>query len=161
MLLGACSSYAWVLTGLNDVSGRGNRVRHVLCPTQLRPPIQAVTQQKLVSHKEECVSSRHLGWRRCGGGWAGPLFCDLGDGRIRKTQLFLLLDLPEVRVFHDTWIAWTPVPFPGNQALSASSTFSSGNSRLAGAWFWRQSHETGKSLAAAGVDHEVSRSSEW
>ena len=129
-------------------------VYHVLCPTHLRPPTLATTKRKRVCHEEKSVPSRPIRWRRCGGRWAGPLLCDWGNRFIRQTQSLLLPDVQEGRVCHETCSAWDPAPFQGNQSLSERSASSSGNSRLAGAWLWRQSHERKSSWAAAGADLE-------
>ena len=58
MFLCVCSPFAWLITGLDDVwtvLRAWSRTRHVLCPTHLKPLIQAAMNQKGVKREEETV----------------------------------------------------------------------------------------------------------
>ena len=137
-----------------------SNIRQALCRTQLKRLIQAAIKQKGQSPEYESVRSGPISWTKCEDGRAEPFLCDWANRRIGKTHPFFQLDLHKRRVCHDTWGARDLASLRGDQAVSKGWISLLGNSRLAGACFWKQPDERRRSWAASRANLTGSTSGE-
>ena len=104
-----------------------------------------------VSFQEDVQDEESLGNECC---WA--ILCEWAHRCCNKTQSFLLQNLSQGCVSADSWSPRDSEALPGQQTLSARSTFAIGDSRLGSAWLWVERHEFSRGRAPARKDHEGS-----
>ena len=89
-----------------------------------------------------------------GNEWRWAILCDWADRCCDKAQSFLLQNLSQGRLCADSWSSRDFAALPGQQTLSARSTFAVGNAKLGSAWLGGERHEASRGRAPARKNRE-------